>query len=164
MRIFCLSLLAAGIRVCAAQDAAAVPPNLQPPAGQALQFHAHATGDQVYSCDGSAWTLSGPDAKLFDASGREAGSHFAGPTWKWSDGSSVTGRPVANATPDPQSIPWLLVTATGHAGQGRMANISSIQRLHTVGGKPPAAGCDAAHKGNQSRSHYTADYYFFAAK
>ena len=68
---------------------------------------------------------------------------------------------MANATPDPQSIPWLLVTAVDHVGEGKMKPVTSIQRLHTKGGKAPAAGCDAAHKSATSRSHYEADYYFY---
>lgn len=105
--------------------------------------------------------LSRPDAKLSDESGKQLGSHFAGPTWEWSDGSRVVGRAVANATPDPDSIPWLLLTATEHQGNGVMKNVSSIQRLSTKGGKAPAGGCDASHKGEETRSHYTAVYYFY---
>jgi len=159
MRRLLLAIAAAGTVI--AQSAADAPPNLQPPAGDTLAFHVHASGDQVYTCDGSQWTLTAPDARLFDESGKQVGSHFAGPTWQGSDGSKVAGKAVANATPDPQSIPWLLVTATDHAGEGTMKSISSIQRLHTKGGKPPAGGCDAARKGQQTRSPYTADYYFY---
>ena len=42
-----------------------------------------------------------------------------------------------------------------------MKNVSSIQRLSTKRGKPPASGCDASHKGEESRSHYAAVYYFY---
>ena len=140
----------------------AAPDNLTPPAGETLRFQAHASGDQIYQCDGSKWVLSGPDAKLSDDAGHSVGSHFKGPTWQWSDGSQVTGKPVANTTPDADSIPWLLVTATGHSSAGAMKAITTIQRLNTKGGKAPASGCDASHKGDKTRSHYTADYYFFA--
>src|ERR1700678_3492215 len=141
-----------------------VPESLKPPAGEHLQAHAHASGKQIYTCDGSKWILSGPNAKLFDEAGQQVGSHFAGPTWQWSDGSRVTGRSIASATPDPESIPWLLLTATGHAGDGVMKNVSSIQRLRTKGGKPPANGCDASHKGVQARVSYAANYYFYVPK
>jgi hypothetical protein len=137
------------------------PESLRPPAGAHLQAHAHAFGKQIYFCDGSKWTLSGPDAKLFDEAGKEVGSHFAGPTWKWSDGSQVTGKPIANATPDPDSIPWLLLTATGHSGDGVLKNVVSIQRLQTKCGKSPTKACDASHRGEQARIPYTADYYFY---
>jgi hypothetical protein len=106
--------------------------------------------------------LSRPDAKLFNDAGEQVGSHFAGPTWEWSDGSRVIGKAVANATPDPDSIPWLLLTATDHQGHGVMEKITSIQRLSTKGGKAPAAGCNVSHKSQEVRSHYTAVYYFYA--
>jgi hypothetical protein len=144
-----------------AQSLPAVPDNLKPPANEALALQVRAAGDQVYTCDGSSWVFSGPDAKLLAESGKQVGSHFAGPTWEWSDGSRVIGRPVANATPDPDSIPWLLLTAAQHEGEGLMKNVSSIQRLSTKGGKPPVSGCDASHKGQETRSHYTAVYYFY---
>jgi hypothetical protein len=144
-----------------AQTLPAVPDNLKLPANETLALQARGAGDQVYTCDGSTWILSGPDAKLLDKSGKQVGSHFAGPTWEWSDGSRVMGRPVANAAPDPASIPWLLLTATQHEGEGVMKNVSSIQRLSTKGGKPPIIGCDVSHKGEETRSHYTAVYYFY---
>jgi hypothetical protein len=106
-------------------------------AGEQLGAHARASGQQIYVCDGSKWTLSAADAKLFDEAGRQVGSHFAGPTWQWSDGSRLTGRPIASVTPDPESIPWLLLTATGHTGDGAMKNVASIQRVQTKGGKAP---------------------------
>jgi hypothetical protein len=141
--------------------AQSVPDQLKTPAGETVAFRAQAAGDQVYACDGSAWVLSRPDAKLFDESGKQVGTHSAGPTWEWSDGSRVVAKAVANATPDPESIPWLLLTAADHQGDGVMKNVSSIQRLSTKGGKAPISGCDASHKGAEVRSHYTAVYYFF---
>ena len=144
-----------------AQTLPSAPETLKPPAGEHLQAHAHASGQQIYTCDGSKWVLSRPDAELFDEAGKKVGSHFAGPTWRWSDGSQVTGKPIANATLDPQSIPWLLLTATGHTGDGVLKNVSSIQRLQTNGGKAPVNGCGPSHKGEQARVPYTADYYFY---
>ena len=34
--------------------------------------------------------------------------------------------------------PWLLLTATNHSGTGMLAGVSTIQRIHTKGGQPPA--------------------------
>jgi hypothetical protein len=160
MRLWCVALLVLDFCV-RAQTLPTVPDNLKPPANDTLAIKAQAAGDQIYTCDGLTWVLSGPDAKLSDEAGKQIGSHFAGPTWEWSDGSRVVGRPVANATPDPESIPWLLLTATRHQGDGVMKSVSSIQRLSTKGGKAPVSGCDASHKGQQARSHYTAVYYFY---
>ena len=153
--------VAVWLRSAQGQTQPSVPENLKAPAGEQLRVRAHASGQQIYICDGSKWTLSGPDAKLFDDDGRVLGSHFVGPTWQWSDGSQVTGRPIASATPDPASIPWLLLTATGHTGDGAMKNIASIQRLRTKGGKAPSSGCGVSHKGEKVSIDYTADYYFY---
>jgi hypothetical protein len=150
--------------IAAAQNIPSPPANLKPPAGNTLIRTVHASGDQVYTCDGAAWTLTGPDAKLYDDHGKLVGSHFAGPTWEWAaDGSRVTGRVVASITLDPDSIPWLLLTAIDHSGDGVMKDVSSVQRLNTRGGKAPSSACDAAHKGSKARAHYTADYAFFAS-
>jgi hypothetical protein len=72
------------------------------------------------------------------------------------------GKPVGNAKPE--SIPWLLLTAVNHIGDGVMKNVSSIQRLRTKGGKAPASGCTTSNKGEKLRVHYSADYYFYAPK
>jgi hypothetical protein len=66
------------------------------------------------------------------------------------------GKPVATATPNPDSIPWLLLKATDHQGEGVMKRVTSIQRLSTKGGRSPATGCDAQQKGQEARSHYIA--------
>ena len=160
MRFFLAALIPAGL-CSSAQSLPTIPDNLKPPAAERLARQARAEGDQIYTCDGSSWVLIGPDAKLFDETGKQIGSHFAGPTWEWSDGSRVTGRSVANATPDPDSIPWLLLTATDHHGEGVMKQVSSIQRLSTKGGKASSAGCDESRRGEKTRSHYAAVYCFY---
>ena len=128
----------------------------------------HATGSQIYTCEltGGAygWKLKAPDAELRDSQGTLIGHHFAGPTWKHNDGSEVTGKAVAKVdAPQADSIPWLLVTATGHSGNGAFTRVDNIQRIHTQGGQPPAAAdCNAAKQNNEAKSAYTADYYFYA--
>ena len=128
-----------------------IPAELTAPAGEKLVLKLHATGAQVYTCKAGAdgnqqWVLKGPDADLHDSKGGVVGHHFTGPTWKYSDGSEVTGKASAQvASPDTNSVAWLLLTATGHSGEGKFARVSSIQRLNTQGGKPPAATeCSAA--------------------
>lgn len=146
-----------------------VPPQLQPPANEQLLLQVHAKGDQVYTCKGdaaqSAWTLKAPDAQLFDKDGKPFGKHFAGPSWEANDGSRVAGKAVANAaSPDADSIPWLLVNIVNHEGTGVLSRVTSIQRINTKGGKAPGAGCDAAHVGQEVRVAYSADYLFYAPK
>ena len=165
---FCVALaLISGLAVMrlsgSEQD---VPAQLKPPEGQALAAEAHAQGFQIYTCknDGNAysWILKGPDAELFDKAGKKVGRHFAGPTWEWSDNSQVTGKMMTSApSPDADSIAWLLLVATGHSGEGVLAHVTNIQRLHTKGGKASAAGCDSAHDGQETRAAYTADYLFY---
>jgi hypothetical protein len=143
-----------------------VPAELQPPAGEQLFLTVHAKGDQIYTCkaDGS-WVLKAPDAELFDADGNMFGKHFAGPTWRASDTSQVNGKAVASApSPDPDSIPWLLIHVVSHEGTGVLAKATFIERLNTKGGKAPASGCDSSHTNQEFRSPYTADYLFFASK
>ena len=157
-----IAVFFAGIISASGPNLPAIPDNLKPPAGARIVLDAQAAGDQVYSCDGANWVLSRPDAKLFDDSGKQIGSHFAGPTWEYSDGSRVIGKMTASATLDSDSIPWLLLEARDHQGDGLMTQVTSIQRLSTSGGKAPASGCDGAHKGQETRSHYTAIYVFYA--
>jgi len=145
-----------------------VPEAIQAPAGVKVALVAHASGWQIYNCKAGAdgklsWTLKAPDAELHDQSGQVMGSHFAGPTWKLKDGSTVTGKASGHVdSPDAGSIPWLLVTVTSHSGNGLLDNVTTIQRIHTQGGKAPAEGCDTAHSDAETKSSYTADYYFYA--
>jgi hypothetical protein len=145
-----------------------VPEQIKAPAGEQIVLQVHATGSQIYVCkagaDGKlAWTLKAPDAELHDQQGAVVGHHYAGPAWKLNDGSEVTGKAVAHVdSPEPDSIPWLLVSVTSHSGDGGLSRVSSVQRIHTKGGQPPAAGCDGAKQSSEVKSSYTADYYFYA--
>jgi hypothetical protein len=147
----------------------AVPDTLKAPAGEQVVLLAHASGAQIYVCGQKtggkpSWALEGPDAQLRDPNGVLVARHYAGPTWKHTDGSEVSGKPAAHVdSPDASSIPWLLVTATGHSGNGILSRVTTIQRINTHGGQPPSASdCDTATLGHHAKSAYTADYYFYA--
>jgi len=147
---------------------AGVPPELAPAPDQHLAFVLSATGVQKYTCaaaaTGFAWTLVAPDAKLF-RNDRQVGTHHAGPTWAYRDGSTVVGARVAGATLQPTAVPWLLLTAASHGGEnGKMTAVSSIQRLSTTGGVAPATGCDADHVGAAVDVPYAADYFFYTTR
>jgi hypothetical protein len=102
---------------------------------------------------------------LTDRKDKVIGQHLAGPTWKLKDGSEVTGKAAAHVDAlDEDSIPWLLVNVVNNSGKGALAKVNVIQRVHTHGGKPPAAGCDDSRKGDDTKSSYAADYYFFAPR
>jgi hypothetical protein len=145
-----------------------VPDSIQAPASEQVVLFAHASGSQVYTCQSAAdgkltWTLKAPEAELHDRNDKVIGQHSAGPTWKLKDGSQVTGNAAAKVDSiDPDSIPWLLVKAVSHAGNGMLAGVTTIQRVHTRGGQPPEDGCDASHKDAETKSSYSADYYFYA--
>lgn len=163
------AMLAASAGFSFSVAAQQVPPQLQPPAGEELLLQVHAKGDQIYTCKGNAaqfsWTLKAPDAQLFEKDGTPFGKHFAGPTWEANDGSRVTGKALANApSPDPDSVPWLLLKILSHDGSGVLSRATTIQRLNTKGGKAPASGCDAVHVAQEVRVPYSADYLFYSPK
>jgi Protein of unknown function (DUF3455) len=146
-----------------------VPEKIKAPATETVILRALASGSQIYTCQQGrdakySWTLKAPDAELRDSKGSVIGRHFAGPTWKAGDGSEVTGKAVARVdSPDPDSIPWLLVTATGHSGQGIFSRVVTIQRIHTHAGQPPpATACSPSKQGLETKSNYTAEYVFYA--
>ena len=146
-----------------------VPPPLQPPVNEKLILQLHGTGDQIYTCKSESgqffWTLKAPDAQLFDIKDQPFGKHFAGPTWQSNDGSRVTGKLFASVdSPDTDSIPWLLLKVVTHTGSGTLSRATTIQRLHTQGGKAPSEGCDSDHVDQEVRVPYSADYLFYAPK
>jgi hypothetical protein len=124
----------------------------------------HASGFQVYVCSADAggklaWKFKAPDATFENAAGLK-GKHYAGPTWEADDGSKVVARKLKeHASPAPDAVPWLLLEATSHAGNGVLSNVTFIQRVHTSGGKAPAVG--SAKEGDTTRAPYKADYVFY---
>jgi hypothetical protein len=160
-----LFLLGAVLLGCLCVGKAQESIQLAPPEGEKLVLQAHAKGDQIYTCkktsDQYAWTLKEPRADLFDEQNKLIGHHFAGPTWELNDGSQVVGK-VVTKIDSANSIPWLSLAAASHSGNGALSSVTSIQRVHTTGGKAAITGCDAAHENNESRVGYTADYFFYA--
>lgn len=168
-------LLIALASACAISKAATipdVPEGLKVQAGEQLTLEAHATGVQIYECKAGKddpsrfeWVFKAPEADLFDSSGKKIGKHYAGPTWESIDGSKVVGEMKAkDPGPDPNAIPWLLLSAKSTMGKGAFGQTQAIQRLHTVGGKAPADGCTQAQAGTQTRVPYKATYDFYVAK
>jgi len=156
---------------------ASLPAALVPAADQALLKIFPAEGVQIYRCtlnatSGTAsWVFDSPDALLnsnndWDDDGdlRIQGHHFAGPSWEYKDRSVVVGTKVAAATVDATAIPWLLLTAASHSGIGLFTEVTSIQRLDTVGGNAPATGCDTTTVGAAVRVPYTATYFMYKTR
>ena len=167
--MLCVSPFAAAQKDAPHKESAPdVPDAIQAPAEVEPVLFAHAKGSQIYTCQADAegkysWTLKAPEAELRDRSDKVIGEHSAGPIWKLKDGSEVTGKAAAHIDSlDDESIPWLLVNVVNNSGKGQLAKVTVIQRVHTHGGKPSGDPCDESHKGSETKSAYTADYYFFA--
>jgi Protein of unknown function (DUF3455) len=128
---------------------------------------AHADGVQIYACDGAVWRLLAPRATLTGDNGMALGRHYAGPTWEARDGSKVVGVRESGVSVDPTAVDWLRLKAastTGGPDGERLTATTYIQRINTVGGRPPAAGeCDPDAVGEQREIPYLADYVFFKA-
>ena len=145
-------------------QAIVVPDNLKPQ-GENLAQIVSAKGVQIYECRNGAWAFVAPEATLFDQVGKPIGKHYAGPHWEAADGSKVVGAVKARAdAEDAASIPWLLLGTKSAGPEGAFSKVTSIQRVNTVGGVAPAAGCSQAAAGTPARINYTADYYFFTTK
>ena len=140
-----------------------VPDKLKPAGNESLSMILPAKGDQIYECRDSKWVFVAPEAELFDTAGKKIGKHYAGPHWESLDGSRIVGAVKERAdAPSAGSIPWLLLSAKSVGSEGAFSKVTSIQRVATHGGVPPAGDCFLA--GARARVPYTADYYFFTAK
>jgi hypothetical protein len=140
------------------------------PAGARMVLEAHGSGVQIYHCTaangGFQWTLDGPDARLLDANNHQIGTHFAGPTWKLTDGSQVQGTLVASEPAlQAGAVPWLLLKAKPGTASGQLADVAYIQRTETEMGGADASACHASEDvGKTSRVPYLARYTFYAEK
>jgi hypothetical protein len=149
-----------------------VPDRLKPGANESLALIVPAKGVQIYECrartdqiGGYEWAFVAPEADLFDARGNRTGRHYAGPHWESTDGSKISGTVKERAdAPLADAIPWLLLAAKSVGPEGSFSKVTSIQRVNTVGGVAPKAGCSQATAGTPARIDYAADYYFFTAK
>lgn len=161
-------IITTGIFLCMCMSAAnADQMAVAPPQGSSLLLEVRADGVQVYDCKvkGSRfeWSFTAPEANLFTQEGRQIGTHFAGPSWKLTDGSEVVGEVIAKAdAPDPGAIQWLLLRAKSHEGSGMLSQAAFIRRVDTKGGLAPRTGCDPSHLSQQARIRYSATYEFFS--
>ena len=193
LRVVVLALFVALPHAASAErPAASVPPSV--PAENRLSpddftpfLAAHAIGTQGYVCIavGStySWKPFGPQATLFDASGQQILTHFLSPTpyslvpnptWQHSRDSSVVWGQLITPSSDSAyvaqgAIPWLLLEAAvvgdGPTGGDRLLPTRRIQRVNTVDGSAPTAGCSQpVNIGTRALVPYEADYYFYKEK
>jgi len=146
------------------QDPTTPPPTAHP------TYTTEARGVQIYRCTQQAsaytWVFQSPEATLFDPiTHQQIATHSAGPTWTWKDGSAITGKVIQKSpSPDPASIPWLLLTATPSGTTiGALTPVKLVRRSDTQGGNAPTTGCDATHADTTLRVPYTATYTFYTA-
>jgi hypothetical protein len=145
-----------------------VPEAIQVPAGQKVVLAVTGKGVQIYDCKPSAtnpaalvWTFREPAAVLSGRGGHPVGIHFVGPTFESFDGSAVVGARPKSVQPDPTAIPWLLLEADAHRGDGVLSQVDFIQRIETRGGLAPAGTCDPAADATVAVP-YRARYVFYA--
>src|SRR5204862_250738 len=169
----------------AAQSATAppVPEDLRVPEGNRVFLVMHAKGTQNYIClprtsaPGLGWTLTGPQATLFDDELGQQLTHFlrvnpvdgvARATWQHSKDSSAVWALADRTSTDPAyvatgAIAWLRLRVVGAQpgplGGDRMTQTTYIQRVDTVGGSAPAGDCPSI--GARTFVPYGADYVFY---
>jgi len=176
-RLVLAALCAGLLSACASKPAEPsnaakpVPAALQPADSERAAFTWHAIGSQIYECraaekGGWAWVFVAPEADLFNRKDEKVGTHGAGPHWAALDGSKTVGSVKARADGERAAdIPLLLLSAKSGGVAGKMASVTSVQRLNTEGGNAPVKGCESqADAGKRTKEGYSADYVFFTAK
>jgi Protein of unknown function (DUF3455) len=130
--------------------------------GETVIVTLHAEGAQIYECKADAsgklaWAFREPIATLL-VDGKTTGRHYAGPTWEHGDGSAIVGKPAGNAPgATSKDIPWLKLDVASKRGTGLFENVTTVQRINTLGGKLDG-GCE--HAGSFQSAPYSADYVF----
>lgn len=122
----------------------------------------HAEGVQIYECkmgkdNTMSWQFREPLATLL-RDGATVGRHFVGPSWEFSDGSSIKAKVVDQAPGATQNdIAVLRLEVVEHRGDGVLSKVTAVQRLDTKGGAFSGA-CD--QPGALHLEPYTARYVF----
>ena len=138
-----------------------LPPAIAAP-GDTTVLTVHAVGQQLYDCKPGAdgklvWTFNAPQATL-TVDGKVVGHHGAGPSWELDDGSSIVGKAVGNAPgANANDVPWLKLDVVSHNGSGKLSDVTTVQRINTVGGVLKDS-CD--RQGAGRGMPYSADYVF----
>lgn len=175
-RIACWSSL---VVLTALAACAMAPPKEIPPANASLPMPLQvgpdeilrdvftAAGKQAYSCrrtaDGLIWRNTGTEASLFDAAQGEVGAIVSGDYFTAHDDSIFAGRVADEVEMAPATLPWQRIVKRYTAGSperdGRLTQITSIQRVSTSGGIPPASSCSI--EGQSLFVPYSATYLLY---
>jgi hypothetical protein len=176
-RVFCAALAALAAAGCASAPPPAspkVPAAIEAPPGVIPVLRWYARGTQNYTCtakpdgSGAEWKLTAPEATLYEsaaAGAQQVGMHGAGPSWVANDGTRFTGdAAAAKRVPSPDgAVAWLLVPKKEGGVTGTLGGVEYVQRIDTVGGQPPATGCDPSSVGAAVKVPYSATYIFYRA-
>ena len=152
--------------------APAVPGEIAVTGGHKPYLIAHAEGVQIYACycrGGRPRVAAARPARDADRRQRQAARQplrrpdVGGP--RRQHGRRRPRRRACRSTR--RAVDWLRLRAdstTAGADGDRLTATTYIQRINTVGGRPPAAGdCDADTVAEQREVPYSADYVFFKA-
>ena len=163
----CLAAALAATPALALLEPQGIAPGLRAPANENAAFMLSGNGVMVYQCKATlanpnayAWYFVTPDATLYEGSHEIARMATPNLMESLDDGSSISGI-VRAAEASPGALPWTLSQAQSLGETGIFANVSSMQRVNTRGGLPPASGCNADNDGAESRVAFNADYYFY---
>ena len=130
--------------------------------GETAVLQVHAEGAQIYECKAVqaggqlSWQSREPIASLFH-DGKTVGRHYVGPTWEI--GHSVVVGKVSGHFPGTtgKDIPWLKLGVSQPVDEGRLIDVTTVQRINTVGGVLEG-GCEKS--GDLHSEPYAADYVF----
>ena len=161
MRVLPVTAAAALTMSAFGSMAADLPETIRAP-GEIAVLQVHAAGAQIYECKtgpagaGPTWQFREPIATLL-RDGKTIGRHYAGPTWEVG-GSSIVGK-MTGRSPGTTSkdIAWLKLEVTDRRGDGPLQEVSTVQRINTVGGALDGS-CDGV--GDLRAEPYAADYVF----
>ena len=154
--------VAAGLMLLAsdATTFAAEVPDALAVTGDVVVLRVHAEGAQIYQCKSDnaghlIWQFREPIASLFNDA--TVGRHYAGPSWQIGD-SVVVGKAVARSRgATAKDIPWLRLDVIERHGDGKLQDVSAVQRINTRGGNLEGR-CQSA--GALRAVAYSADYIF----
>lgn len=161
-----LALLVAALPAAAqVGEPGGLSPQMRAGGNEAPAFMLRASGTHVYECravqGGFSWTFLNPDATLFEGT-RSIATHVTPSMWESStDRSSASGRVAATQAAGPGNLPWTLWRTQSSGDGGIFSGVTSVQRVNTAGGVAPAAGCGDTNLGSETRSNFTADFYFY---
>ena len=161
-------LAAVGCAFAAVAPPSGVTSAITAPPDEEAAFVLRGEGTHAFECrplasdpNRFAWAFATPNVTLYDA-GRPVARHAAENTWEATgDRSSVSGTARSRQDAGASNLPWLLFRTQSTPDAGLFAGVTSIQRVNTLGGVAPEAGCDASNVGKEARVVVAADYYFY---